>query len=70
VILGLSSSGGGPSCRHLAPDGDVGSGLTEISLGSESGVASVGVDSLDVDGDSGVVAGPSLPSIIPGFRVL
>jgi hypothetical protein len=46
VILGLSSSGGGPSCQHVDPDGDVGSGLTEIqpetlseiSLGSESRV--------------------------------
>jgi hypothetical protein len=46
VILGLSSSGGGPSCQHVDPDGDVGSGpteiqpetLSEISLGSESGV--------------------------------
>jgi hypothetical protein len=50
VILGLSSSEGGPSCRHLDPDRDVGSSPTEIqpetsseiSLGSESGVASVG----------------------------
>jgi len=40
---------------------------SEISLGSESGVASVGVDPLDVDGDSGSVAGPSLPSLNPGF---
>jgi hypothetical protein len=43
------------------PDGDVGSGPTEIlqessleiSLGSEFGVASVGVDLLGVDGESG-----------------
>jgi hypothetical protein len=75
VMLGLSSSGGGPSCQHLDPDGDVGLGPTEIqqetsskiSLGSEYGVASVGVDLLDVDGDSGSVAGPSLLSVIPGF---
>jgi hypothetical protein len=75
VILGLSSFGDGPSCRHLDPDEDVGSGSmeiqpetsSEISLGPESGVASVGVDPLDVDGDSGVVAGPSLPSVTPGF---
>lgn len=46
VILGLSFSGGGPSCQHVDPDGDVGLGpteiqpktLSEISLGSESGV--------------------------------
>jgi hypothetical protein len=40
--LGLSSFGGGPSCQHVDPDRDVGSGpmeiLSEISLGSESGV--------------------------------
>jgi hypothetical protein len=46
VILGLSSSRGGPSCQHVDPDGEVGLGLTEIqpktlsviSLGSEFGV--------------------------------
>jgi hypothetical protein len=27
----------------------------------------VGVDPLDIDGDSGAVAGPSLPSVIFGF---
>jgi len=60
-MLGLSPSGGGSSCQHSDPDGDVGSGPTEIlqessleiSLGSEFGVASVGVDLLGVDGESG-----------------
>jgi hypothetical protein len=60
-MLGLSPFGGGSSCRHTNPDGDVGSGPTKIlqesslgiSLGSESGVASMGVDPLDVDGESG-----------------
>jgi hypothetical protein len=46
----VSSSGGGPSCGHLDPKGDVGTGSTEISLGSDFGVALMGVDSLVADG--------------------
>lgn len=54
-------SASAPSCRHFDPVSDAGAGPTEIlqetsseiSLGSESGVALVGVDPLDVDGESG-----------------
>jgi hypothetical protein len=48
LILGLSSFGGGPSCRKLFPAGDVGMGTTEIQQeilsGTESGVV-VGLSS-------------------------